>query len=322
MMLARVLAAFLGGFALLNLVGEACVGSFDANRWWIDPRALPERATTALLLLGSLSLLAWALRPRMSAWRRWITRLVVAALLVFAVVDALRFYALAWSGAIVPGVIVPLSALISGVLALILVALRHPEIPPTTRRERWLAAGGLAALLVAFPLAQMMFFGCTDYRRPADAIVVFGAGVYPDGRCSHALTDRMRTACDLHRAGHADLLVLSGGPGMGPVHETEGMRRLALELGVPAHAILLDPRGLNTRATVSNVASLLAGRGAESILAVSHAYHLPRVKLSCDRAGLRAFTVPARENHHLTKMPFYLAREVVALWYYYLRPLV
>jgi hypothetical protein len=33
------------------------------------------------------------------------------------------------------------------------------------------------------------------------------------------------------------------------------------------------------------------------------------------------YTVPARESYTLTAMPYFVARETIALWVYYLRPL-
>jgi len=57
-------------------------------------------------------------------------------------------------------------------------------------------------------------------------------------------------------------------------------------------------------------------------MTVSHFYHLPRVKMTYQRFGLIVYTVPADEAYTLTKMPFLVAREVIALWSYYLRPLV
>ncbi len=54
--------------------------------------------------------------------------------------------------------------------------------------------------------------------------------------------------------------------------------------------------------------------GVASVVAVSHAYHLPRVRLEFDRAGLAAFTVPARETRILAKMPWFAAREVAGWW--------
>jgi hypothetical protein len=40
------------------------------------------------------------------------------------------------------------------------------------------------------------------------------------------------------------------------------------------------------------------------------------------RRGLEVFTVPAEERYTLTKMPILMAREVVAMWVYYLRGLM
>ena len=54
---------------------------------------------------------------------------------------------------------------------------------------------------------------------------------------------------------------------------------------------------------------------------MSHAYHLPRVKLAYQRAGWEVFTVPAVETRQLTQKPRLVAREVAALWWYYLAPL-
>jgi len=54
---------------------------------------------------------------------------------------------------------------------------------------------------------------------------------------------------------------------------------------------------------------------------VSHFYHLPRIKLAYQRDGWDVFTVPAKETYLLRQMPYNMAREIAALWLYYLRPL-
>jgi uncharacterized SAM-binding protein YcdF (DUF218 family) len=99
------------------------------------------------------------------------------------------------------------------------------------------------------------------------------------------------------------------------------MKRLAVEMGVPAAAIVLDPGGLNTDATVNNCRRLLPAMGAGRILAVSHFYHLPRVKMAFARAGIDVYTVPAEQTRILRALPYYMAREVAALWAYYFRPM-
>ena len=217
----------------------------------------------------------------------------------------------------------PLSALLCAALTWIAwrAAQRPTPLPPPCRRLTFAAT--VAACAVALPLAQMLFFGKTDYRRRADAVVVFGARAYADGRPSQALADRVRTACRLYHDGYAGRLIFSGGPGDGPVDEPEAMRRLAVRLGVPDAAITLDPRGLNTDATVRNTDAVLRRAGARRVLAVSHAYHLPRVKMAYRRAGwdvYHVYTVPAEETRPLTQMPYLVAREVAAVWAYYLRP--
>jgi uncharacterized SAM-binding protein YcdF (DUF218 family) len=320
--LARAAAACLGGFAVLNVIGERLAQGFDANNWWIDlGRSTQGPAAAALLAAGSL-LIAFAIRPAMSRWRRGITAGCVVALLAITVKNAVAYYLLRATGQLHAGLAFPISLLIAALLGLVLkaVALRRECTHPT---RALLAAMAVAALLLlAGPVVQMFGFGKTDYRRRADAIVVLGARVYADGRASDALADRVTTACALYHQGLAPRLIFSGGPGDGDVHETEGMRRLAIRLGVPDEAILLDPDGLDTAHTVRNTSALCDTIGARRILVVSHFYHLPRVKLAYQRAGRQVFTVPAKERYLLTAMPLYMAREVVAQWVYYLRPLL
>ena len=170
-----------------------------------------------------------------------------------------------------------------------------------------------------FPVVQVLCFGRTDYRRPADVAVVFGARVYADGRLSDAVADRVRTATRLYREGWVSELVMSGGPGDGAIHETAAMRTAAIRDGVPAAAIRVDLAGLSTAATVRNTAGEFAGR---RVLAVSEYYHLPRIKLAFARAGVEIFTVPAEARDWRRALDLRSSlREVPAFWLYYLRSL-
>jgi len=182
----------------------------------------------------------------------------------------------------------------------------------SVRRPLIIAAVFVAAL-IAFPVAQMVSFGVTDHRRPADTIVVFGARTFADGTMSTSLTDRVRTGCELYRDGLAPRIIFSGGKGDGAIHETEAMRAFALRLGVPASAIALDPHGVNTESTVRNTA-----RGNGRILAVSHFYHLPRIRMTYRRYGVEVYTVPAASSS-ARPIAYNVARESVAFWAYYLR---
>lgn len=317
----RVLALFLGGFALLNILGRRCAAGFDANIWWIDFRPVPDMAAVMILLPASVLLIGYALAPHASPRRRTITCRLVTVLLFVSLYNVVNFYALRAAGSFNTLVPVPFSAVVAACLVLILRAVQTQPARPCRKKRPFVGAAILVACIIGFPVAQMYFFGKSDYRRRADAVVVFGAGVYPDGTCSDALADRIRTACGLYREGLADRVILSGGPGQGSVHETEAMHRMAAGLGVPDGAIIIDAQGLNTARTAANTCEVFNRLGIRRIMAVSHFYHLPRIKMTYQRAGWEVYTVPAKESYLLTYMPYYVAREVAALWVYYLRPL-
>jgi vancomycin permeability regulator SanA len=319
---ARGLALFLGGFGLLNVLGGIRAARFDANLWWIDLRAVPKPIATTLLLVSSACLIAFALAPPRSAWRRMLSIVCVSVLALVAALNAVGFYWLLARGQLAAGIPLPLSLLIMMALGVILLAILRPPATPRSRSESFWVAMTAFTCLVGFTVAQMFCFGKTDYRRPADAAVVLGARVYADGRPSDALADRVRTACELYRNGLVGKLIFSGGPGDGPIHETEAMQRMAVQLGVHPDDIWLDKQGLNTLATVKNTEAALTRWHAERLLVVSHAYHLPRIKLTYQREGRDVFTVPARESYLLRQLPYNMAREVAAFWVYYLRPLL
>ncbi len=317
----RGIALFLGGFALLNLLGGMRSAHFDANLWWIDLRKLPEWIGQPLLLVSALCFLAFTVRPSAANWRRRLTLVCAVALGAVAVVNVGEFYTLLIRGSVTSHFPVPVSLMIAGVLAIIALANTRANFSAPVRGDALRALAIAFACVICFPLAQMLCFVKTDYRRPADAAVVLGARVYADGRPSDALADRVRTACQLYRDGLARKLIFSGGPGDGAIPESEAMRRMAIKLGVNASDIIVDDAGLNTQATVRHSEAMLSKNHSPRILVVSHFYHLPRIKLAFQRDGWEVYTVPAKETYLLRQTPYNMAREVAALWVYYLRPL-
>jgi vancomycin permeability regulator SanA len=287
----RATALCLGTYTLLSLSGQE-------NLWWIDIRPLPQ-------WLLAIPGVVFCVHGVLGRWPRAFTA-AVAGLMVVAIVNVLHFYAL-YSLDLDAGVPVPFSLVVLALLTLMISA-------PRTRRPRLAAVAIIVALTLGLPLAQVFFFGRTSYARPAARIVGFGARCYADGRPSQSLVDRVRTGCRLFHAGLAPRLFLSGGPGDGAIHETEAMREVALSEGVPAAAITLDRKGLSTWATVHHT-------GPGRILAVSHFYHLPRIKLAYRSKRRVVYTVPADETYTVRQTPRLVAREVAAFWWYYLRSL-
>lgn len=313
--------AVLALFAVLGVALEAVRPGLGVDWVWVDLSWLPGAVREASLLAFGLTVLAWRWLP---VRLRPAVRLLALALAAACLWDATGYYRLLLAGQIHAAVPLPLS--LPTALALGAWTARPPRLEarrcsrPAALAGRVVAGGGLAAAML---LAQLLTFGSTDYRRPADAIVVLGARVYADGTPSQALADRVRTGVDLWRQGLAPVLVLSGGRDAGSrLSEPEAMAELAQSLGVPAEAIVLDESGVDSASTVATTAGMARQCGWRRVLVVSHDYHLSRLKLLCRRADLRGYTVPAYESVGMPGKPMFVARELLAWAYHLVRPLV
>jgi len=317
----RAIAFFTGTFALLNILGQFRSEGFNANCWWIDFGSISPTIANILVAFVAVLLLTFTINPAMPKRLRGIMDGLLLFLLTVCFYNIYTFFDLLKQKTITSGFPVPFSLLVAIGILIILFTSTAP-VPNERRKKRsiifLITFGGC---MILFPLAQMFCFGKTDYRRPADAIVVFGAGVKVDGTMSHALRDRTVTGCNLYLKGYAKKIIFSGGPGPGAFHETDAMKTRALEMGIPEHDIIIDTDGLSTQNTVENTAVIFSENSFRRIITVSHFYHLPRIKMTYQRQGCQTLTVPAEEPYILLRLPQYIAREVAALWVYYLRPL-
>ena len=243
------------------------------------------------LVLGA----AFLIRHRVAA-------LVLIAHAVLAGINAAEFYVLRAQG--LPSAALPFSLV---TIALLVGGIARTFYDGPTGSWTWIAAGAVAAG-PALLLLHLFSFGATDYGRPARAIVVFGARVYTDGSPSLAVEDRVKHGVRLYHAGIAPKLILSGAP-----DEVPTMRGLALQGRVPEAALVLDPDGVNSYATLANLKE-------KDVVAVSHYYHLARIKLTARRMGIACATSPCPMAQRLVKEPYFVARECAAfVSYYFLR---
>jgi uncharacterized SAM-binding protein YcdF (DUF218 family) len=130
----------------------------------------------------------------------------------------------------------------------------------------------------------------------ADAIVVLGCRLPRDGHPGGAIERRVAAGVALLAAGAAPLLLLSGG-GSGPRSEAAAMRELALGLGAPEPALLLEPRSRDTIENALCSAALLRARGLSRVIVVTDRYHALRARVVFRHAGLavvRVASPPAR----------------------------
>lgn len=140
--------------------------------------------------------------------------------------------------------------------------------------------------------------------------IVFGAGLYRDGTPMPVLADRVQTAVDLYKSGAVRKLLLSGDNRFPEYNEPEGMRALAVELGVPETDIVLDFAGRSTYDTCYRARSVF---GVRKAILVSQAFHLPRAVYLCDQMGIESIGVNAdRRTYRFSSVIEWNLREVAA----------
>ena len=307
----RGVTFFLGFFALLCLLAELRQPADHADLWWLDLRCRTPVARAGLSLAAVL-LLALAVRPALPEALRLAAVTLTVALLGVTVWRTLGFYSTLRGGELRSEVALPFSLHLAACLTVALAGLRARVT--ANRLEpggAWLFATGFLICAVTFPLAQIYCLGRTDYRRPAEAVLVRAEGLRGSQYESPELAECIRTARALLREGLADRLILADG--QGNTERAEAIRRQALAEGIPAEQIrVLSPEALAEK----NV----DGERSRPILAVGPFYQLPRLRLMWSRSGREVCTVPAPESDSGSERVWRIAREVGALWSCYLRP--
>jgi uncharacterized SAM-binding protein YcdF (DUF218 family)/glycosyltransferase involved in cell wall biosynthesis len=167
------------------------------------------------------------------------------------------------------------------------------------RRARTRLVEGVGAILTTYVLlfhtnlvwwfAEPLKLSAPATR--ADAIVVFAGGVGESGRAGGGAQERLKQAVDLYKAGYAPALIFSSGY-VYSFNETEVMRALAIDQGIPQAAIALEQQASNTYDNVRFVDDILRRRGWRHILLVSSPYHMRRALLVWRRQAPDIVVVP------------------------------
>jgi SanA protein len=157
---------------------------------------------------------------------------------------------------------------------------------------------GLVVALVAAANAYVVastrarIVGSVEEAPARPVAVVLGNRVFPDGRASDGLAERLRVALALYRGGRVQRLFVSGAV-HGPEYDEPGvMAAWLMRRGVPAGAITLDRTGHRTAATMAAAAAA----GIREALVCTQSYHLPRALYLARRAGIDAVGVPAQHG--------------------------
>ncbi len=172
-----------------------------------------------------------------------------------------------------------------------------------------------------------------DKPRKADCIVVFGGGVGESGKAAQGYEERVNYAVELYKNGFADHLIFSSGYKT-TFDETMLMKALAIAIGVPDSAIILDRRPSSTHENVKFTTLILEAKGWKSALLVTSPYHTLRASLVFNKIAnsIKVAYVPLPQSmfyDHEVKSVFNkrvtakqiggIAHEYLAILYYKLK---
>jgi uncharacterized SAM-binding protein YcdF (DUF218 family) len=153
-----------------------------------------------------------------------------------------------------------------------------------------------AATVYTVALVTVLVVSQQDQRRPVDAIVVLGAAQY-NGRPSPVLRARLDHALQLYHQGYAPRIVVTGGVGRGDTtSEALVGRNYLLGHDVPPAAVVVQPQGRSTQASMTAVAGWLAAEQLSRVILVSDPFHMFRLRLEARRTDLEAYTSPTESS--------------------------
>lgn len=182
-------------------------------------------------------------------------------------------------------------------------SLRHSGRMSIVRVRRWMVAlGGLLFLAGAlFPFGWQAWvdrhYAAAIY--PVDDVpaarvaLVLGARVFPDGRLSSMLRDRVDRAVALYKAGKVDKILMSGDNSSAEYNEPGAMMARAIALGVPAADVQPDYGGRRTYDSCYRARAIF---GVEEVIIVTQQFHLPRAIFLCESLGINATGVVADQR--------------------------
>ena len=156
----------------------------------------------------------------------------------------------------------------------------------------------------------------------ADAILVLGAYVLPNGIVSTMLNDRLTVGYELYEQGKAPKLLVSGDHGHKDYDEVNSMKNFLKNKGVPSQDVFMDHAGFSTYESVYRARDIFR---VHRVIIVTQEYHLMRAIYVARALGLEAYGVASDRHDYGQVMNMYRIREIAArnkdfLWVNVIKP--
>ena len=179
-----------------------------------------------------------------------------------------------------------------------------------------LLAGALTFLYIGL---RINLTGARDRAQQADAIVILGALVQPDGQPGPDLTERTLHGVRLFQRGLAPYVICTGGYTGDRLSAAAVACDLAASQGVPAEKALRAEGSMTTLEDAVSVRDLMLSRGWQTAILVSHPLHLERARIFFEGESLTVYPSPTNtelSNIDWETRAWLTAREAVGIvWF-------
>lgn len=180
-----------------------------------------------------------------------------------------------------------------------------------------------AGLLLIMAAACVLFLGVNQHvvsggseyivdqeaAPAADAVLVLGAYVLPDGTPSSMLYDRLTVGYELWEAGNAPKVIVSGDHGQVEYDEVNAMKAFLKDKGIPGQDVFMDHAGFSTYESLYRARDIFQ---ADRVIIVTQQYHLQRAVFIARELGLEAYGVACDRHDYGPVMTKYRLREMLA----------
>lgn len=143
----------------------------------------------------------------------------------------------------------------------------------------------------------------------ADAVLVLGAYVFPDGTLSDMLEDRVTVGYDLYIQKKAPKIIVSGDHGSKDYDEVNTMKSFIKSEGVTGQDIFMDHAGFSTYESLYRARDIFQ---VKKVIIVTQRYHLLRAVFIARELGLDAYGVASDLHNYGQVMATYQVREMAA----------
>ncbi len=181
------------------------------------------------------------------------------------------------------------------------------------------------ALLLLAALVPFCLFAFLSYRYSSrtyknvdeaptvHTALVLGAGLNRAATvASPILTDRINAAVALYRKGKIKKILMSGDNRFLDYNEPEVMKKLAMNLGVPAQDIATDLAGRRTYDSCWRAKNIFS---QNEIIVVTQSFHMTRTLFLCQSMGMKSWGLIADEPRYTPfQWLYWQMRDVVSFY--------